>query len=68
MLGNMSVTKLSIAVTTIPLTYFYDFSFDLSKIRPYKEPQSQTIIKKNDLGALFTENKSKKIQINSGRS
>ena len=54
MLGIMSVSKLSIAVTTIPLTYFYDFSFDLSKIGPYKELQSQTI-SKNLIWALFLQ-------------
>ena len=54
MLGIMSVSKLSIAVTTIPLTYFYYFYFDLSKIRPYKELQSQTI-SKNLIWALFLQ-------------
>ena len=53
MLGNMSVTKLSIAVTTIPLTNFYDFYFDLSKIQPYKKPQSP--ISKNLIWTLFLE-------------
>ena len=54
MLGIMSVTKLSIAVTAIPLSILYDFSFDLSKIQPYKKAQSQTI-SKNLIWTLFLE-------------
>ena len=54
MLEIMSVVKLSIAVTTIPLSTPYDFYFDLSKSQPYKKPQSQTI-SKNLIWTLFLE-------------